>query len=299
MPAKYFQCPSGERIPISDCLNSCCRSQRCMFLPTLRAISKSVADRKIEGFTVTTLLSGTLEQYLKRTNNYSIDPMTRLYSIQGSAAHLIHQGEAQGNMFSEERLFDENFSGAIDLYGAILDENTSTLGDLKVTSSYKIMRCRGRYAVSIPSPDNEVYKSGAKKGQVKTVKIWRNDGVKHCLDYALQLNSYRLLLQQADYPVERMVVELLCRDYGLQIASSRGIDQPVYLLDIKPISDRWLRLYLETKAKRLRDALDDNVLPQPCNARERWHDRKCTSYCEVSSFCPYAQSLKKTTAEVA
>lgn len=295
MGATHFICPSGEKIPISDCLRNCSRGQRCLFLPTLSAISKSVADRKIEGFTVTELLSGTLEQYLKRTTNYSVDPMAHLYAIQGSAAHLLHQGEAQGNMLSEERLYDKNFSGAIDLYGAILDKNSSVLGDLKVSSSYKIMRCRGRYTVSIPSPDNEVYKTGPKRGQIKTVKIWRDDGVKHCLDYALQLNSYRLLLQQAGYPVERMVVQLLCRDYGLQIASSRGIDQPVYLLDINPISERWLRLYLETKAKRLRDALDNDVLPTPCNARERWHDRKCTGYCEVSSFCPYAQSLKKTT----
>ena len=298
MPAKYFQCADGGVTQIAECLKSCRMKQRCLFLPTLSAISKSVADRKIEGFTITELLSGTLEQYLKRTTNYSVDPMAHLYAIQGSAAHLLHQGEAQG-MLSEERLYDKNFSGAIDLYGAILDENSAVLGDLKISSSYKIMRCRGRYAVSIPSPDNEVYKSGPKRGQVKTVKVWRDDGVKHCLEYGLQLNSYRLLLQQAGYPVERMVVELLCRDYGLQIASSRGIDQPVYLLDIKPISDRWLRLYLETKAKRLRDALDNNVLPQPCNARERWHDRKCTGYCEVSSFCPHAQSLKKTTGEVA
>lgn len=299
MPATQFVCPSGERIAISDCLKNCPRSQRCLFLPTLSAIAKSVAERKIENFTVTELLSGTLEQYLKKTNNYSIDPMAHLYTIQGSAAHLLHQGEAQGNMLSEERFYDKNFSGAIDLYGGILDENTATLGDLKVTSSYKIMRCRGRYSVSIPSPNNEVYKSGPKKNQVKTTKVWRDDGVKHCLDYSLQLNSYRLLLQQASYPVERMVVQLLCRDYGLQIAYTRGIDQPVYLLEINPISEHWLRLYLETKAKRLREALDNNVLPPPCNARERWHDRKCTGYCEVSSFCPYAQSLKKTTAEVA
>lgn len=222
MPATHFLCPSGERIPISDCLNSCCRSQRCLFLTTLRTISKSVADRKIEGFTVTELLSGTLEQYLKRTTNYCIDPMTQLYSIQGSAAHLLHQGEAQGIMLTEERLYAQNFSGQIDNYGAIIDESPTTLGDLKVTSSYKIMRCRGRYAVSIPAPDNEVYKTGAKKGQVKTVKVWRDDGVKHCLDYALQLNSYRVLLQQAGYPVEKMVVELLCRDYGLQIACKIG-----------------------------------------------------------------------------
>ena len=73
MPAKKFICPSGKTIPILKCLNRCQQNERCMFLPTLRAISKSV-DRGIQEPTVTELIAGVRETYLKKTADYAIDP---------------------------------------------------------------------------------------------------------------------------------------------------------------------------------------------------------------------------------
>ena len=52
MPAKYFQCPDEGFMEIKDCLKECRIKQRCLFLPTLRAIAESL-DRNIDGFTVT------------------------------------------------------------------------------------------------------------------------------------------------------------------------------------------------------------------------------------------------------
>ena len=91
MTATAFICPHGEKVPITKCLNSCVRKQRCMFLPTLRAIAQSL-DRKLKEPTVTELLCGIRETYLKKTTDYAIDPMQQLYAIHGSAVHTINEG---------------------------------------------------------------------------------------------------------------------------------------------------------------------------------------------------------------
>ena len=65
MGATSFICPNGSKTKINVCLNQCQSGQRCMFLPTLRAVAESL-DRKIEEPTVTELLCGTRETYLKR-----------------------------------------------------------------------------------------------------------------------------------------------------------------------------------------------------------------------------------------
>ena len=78
MPATKFICPSGERVRIVECLRSCPNKQRCMFLPTLRAVAKSL-DRNIAEPTVTELISGVRETYLKKTSAYAVEPSSVLY----------------------------------------------------------------------------------------------------------------------------------------------------------------------------------------------------------------------------
>ncbi len=289
MGAKYFQCADGGVAKITECLNNCRMKQRCLFLPTLRTIAESL-DRHIEGVTVTELISGTCEIYLKKTKDYIVDPMKRLYAVQGTAAHVMHQDKAGGNMLGEERIYGTHCSGQIDLYGAILDEDTATLGDYKVTSSYKLMRALGKYKVDVPT--GEFYKSGARKGQEKTVKEWRDGGVRHILSWALQMNAYRMLLEKQGMPVRRMIIQAFCRDQGLMTAKTRSIEQPAYFIEINRISDRWLERYIEGKAKKLKEALEDHKMPSHCTARANWHGRKCLEYCEVASFCPYGINLK-------
>lgn len=121
MPATKFICPNGQRIRIADCLNNCPKGQRCMFLPTLRAVANSL-DRKISEPTVTELIAGVRETYLKKTSEYAVEPSSVLYALQGQAIHTINERNTQGNILSEERLKDEVTSGQFDLYGKILDE---------------------------------------------------------------------------------------------------------------------------------------------------------------------------------
>ena len=159
------------------------------------------------------------------------------------------------------------------------------------------MKALGYYKVDVPT--GEVYKTGLKKGKSKTRKEWRTDGVGHVLEWAIQLNYYRILLEQAGFKVKDMVIQALCRDYSLRMASERNITRPLYLIKINRISDHWIKLYMSEKAKRLQKAVKENHLPARCSARERWHDRKCQSYCDVAEFCPYGRLMKRSADRAA
>ena len=295
MPATKFICPDGKRIDIADCLRSCPNQQRCMFLPTLRAVAKSL-DRQIFEPTVTELIAGTRETFLKKTTDYAVDPASILYALQGQAIHSINEQHTQGNILSEERLKDEITSGQFDLFGKILDSDDGVLGDLKVTSSFKLMKALGIYKVKVDT--GEVYKSGLKKGQPKFKTELRYDGVRDLLDWSIQLNYYRLLLERAGFKISRMYIQAICRDASLRIAAERGIDKPVYIIPINKISDHWLTRYFQHKAKLLREAMTTKTLPPICSFRERWGNRKCLAYCAARENCPYAQRLQSQNKEV-
>ena len=295
MPATKFICPNGQRIRIADCLCSCPNQQRCMFLPTLRAVANSL-DRKISEPTVTELIAGVRETYLKKTSTYAVDPASILYALQGQAIHSINEQQTQGAILSEERLKDDITSGQFDLFGKILDGDDGVLGDLKITSSFKLMKALGIYKVKVDT--GEVYKSGLKKGQPKFRTELRYDGVRDLLDWSIQLNYYRLLLERAGFKISRMYIQAICRDASLRIAAERGIDKPVYIIAINKISDHWLTRYFQHKAKLLREAIASKTLPPVCSFRERWGNRKCLNYCATRENCPYAQRLQSQNKEV-
>ena len=96
-----------------------------MFLPTLRAVAAAL-DRKLPKATVTELLCGTRETYLKQTTEYAVNPQQQLYALHGTAVHTINEAHTEGNMLSEERLADEITSGQFDLYGQIADYDDAT-----------------------------------------------------------------------------------------------------------------------------------------------------------------------------
>ena len=290
MPATKFYCPNGQQIKISECLAHCSYGSRCMFLPTLRAIAQS-ANRGIDEPTVTELMSGTRETYLKRTIDYAIAPEASLYALHGQGVHGLHENAVDDGILSEIRLKDSTTSGKFDMYGSLLDEDNGCLGDLKVTSSYKLMRALGYYKKSVPT--GEEYKTGAKKGQPKYRQELFTDGVKFVMDWAVQINYYRMLLEAHGYKVNSMYVQAMCRDGSLRIASERGIDRNIYLIPINKISDRWLRRYFNHKARLLKDAMSTGQIPAVCSVRERWHDRKCSGYCDVAEHCSYGASLKQ------
>lgn len=290
MPATKFICPTGQEVPIEKCLKSCVMEERCMFLPTLRAVANSL-DRGLEEATVTELLAGTRETYLKKTTDYAVDPQSVLYALHGQAVHTINENFTSGEILSEIRLNDKITSGKFDLYGKIIGNEDGVLGDLKVTSSYKLAKALGIYKVDVPT--GEVYKSGAKKGQPKTRKEFRYNGVRHVWDWAVQLNYYRILLEKAGFEVKHMYIQALCRDNSLRTASERGINKTIYIIPIYRISDHWLMRYFNKKASRLNYYFDRKKLPPPCSLKENWNGRKCVDYCTVKEHCPQAKALKE------
>ena len=295
MPATKFICPNGQRIRITECLRSCPNQQRCMFLPTLRAVADSL-NRNIAEPTVTELIAGIRETYLKKTSAYAVAPASILYALQGQAIHSINEQQTYGAILSEERLKDDVTSGQFDLFGKILDTDDGVLGDLKVTSSFKLMKALGIYKVKVDT--GEIYKSGLKKGQSKFKTELRYDGVRDLLDWSIQLNYYRLLLERAGFKISRMYIQAICGDASLRIAVERGIDKPVYIIPINKISDHWLNRYFQHKAKLLREAIASKTLPPVCSFRERWGNRKCLGYCAARENCPYAQRLQSQNKEV-
>lgn len=300
MTATQFICPNQDRILISQCLSTCPHCIRCMAKPTLETLAKSVADRKLgRKYSVTELISGTREQYLKKTTDYAISPQDHVFAMHGSAVHSICERSSSGNVITELRLANDIYTGQIDSYGDVLGNGRKTLLDYKVTSSYKAMLALGYYREDVPTGD--VYKSGLKKGQPKMKKVWRTDGVKKLYEWAVQVNAYRLLLEEHNFPVDDMYIQVYVRDYSLRMASERNITQPMYLLHINRISDQWLYRYFSAKKALLDAALKSNTVPGFCSSRESWNGRKCAEYCDVYHECRqfYETGLPDTSSKVA
>ncbi len=286
MPLKWFKCRDGKQIEASQCLKKCRIADklpggRCLTVRTLRFI----ADERVWNGTPSTtqLIKGTREAFLEITENYALDPQSAIFRIIGSRGHAVLDKYVGDNELGEERIKDEISSGQFDFY-----EN-GQLSDTKTSGSYKVMRAKGIYQVEVPT--GEIYKSGAKKGQPKTRKEFREGGRKDRLDWAIQLNDYRMKLESLGFPVTSMVIEVLCRDGGTYIAESRGIFTNGELIQINRISDQWVRRYMNKKYQRLMTALETGKLPPRCSYRETWNRKKCEKYCTVSDKCYEIENL--------
>ena len=291
MGATQFICPNKERISIGECLNSCPNAIRCMGKPTLEAVANSVQDRKLGNkYSVTELIAGTREVYLKKTTDYAVDPQDQIFAMHGTAVHSICEKHSSSFILTEVRLSNDLYTGQIDAYGDLLGNGKKVLMDYKVTSSFKAAMALGYYKVD--EPTGEYYKTGVKKGLEKTRKVLKTDGVKHTLEWAIQVNAYRMLLEEHNFSVEEMYIQMYVRDYSLRIAAERNVEKPIYLLKVNRISDIWLKRYFELKRKRLEEAMLSGELPNFCSKRESWNGRKCENYCNVFEACREAYEAR-------
>lgn len=279
---KYFKCPDGQEVEIKDCLTRCRMTERCLSLPTLRMIAE---QREFTGKpSVTQLLKGTMEAYLHiKHDDLIMVPQEQLFRILGTKSHLALE-EYTENELSEERLHSEIASGAFDLY----DAESKTLYDYKTWGSYKVAKALGIEMVDVET--GEIYKTGAKKGKPKTRKEAKLTGVIDNKDTELQLNYYRILLEEAGFEVKKMLVEAIVRDGGTYIAFGRGITENGYLIPIRRLNDGEVIKYFTMKAEQLKHALEYDVA-EPCTAEERWEDRKCQKYCDVAKHCNHGKQF--------
>lgn len=281
MPARWFTCPDSNRIEITQCLEGGCRlswclpAGRCLSVRTLRLIAE---QREWTGKPSTTqLLKGTRESYLEITTDFAINPQDAIFRIIGTKSHGALDAYTGDNELGEERLEDEYSTGQFDFY------DNGVLLDTKTSGSYKVMKALGYHQVEVET--GEYYRTGAKKGLPKTRKEWREGGRKDRLDWAIQLNDYRIKLEAAGFPVQQMVIECLIRDGNTYIAQQRGIDFNGTLIPINRISDHWIRRYMRMKYDALMKALETGEMPPPCRKRETWNGRKCEKYCNVQEAC--------------
>lgn len=256
MPAVGFICPDKGRVLFEECfercrLNSILPAGRCKALPFLRKASK---QRKWTGNpSVTELLRGAREMWLKITKSYYVNPDDKTFLMLGTGVHAVLEKLASGDHLSEERLFDNICSGQFDFY----DGESQTLYDYKTWGSYKIK--------DLNDP--------AKRASL--------------LETSIQLSYYRDILKghlPEGYDIKQIAVQVIARDSGTWISLSRGIMEKSPLIILHGVSPHWVQRYLKRKRELLFKALEDNYAPR-CRKTETWHGRKCNGYCEVAEIC--------------
>ena len=115
MPLKYYQCPTGERILAEECLTKCQQLEgRCASLPYLHHI---ISHQRIwSGVPSTTqCLNGTRLEYLKITEDYTLDPDDHAYAVLGTRHHERLQAVADKLGMTAEMKLSGEVSGILDL----------------------------------------------------------------------------------------------------------------------------------------------------------------------------------------
>lgn len=286
IPYSQYICPDNNLCKIEDCLRTCRLSGRfpagrCLSHRTLYAISE---QREWTGIpSATQLLSGTREEYLKITKEYSINPQSSIFALFGTGCHaFLEQYLENDKMVVEERLKDPTgtYSGAFDCY----DGKRNILYDVKTYGSFKTAKAMGLHKRKEPVMGSDGVQLKYKNGR-KMFKTYYDIKHKSVFDVSVQLNAYRIMVENQGYTVDTLLVEIFTRDAGTFSAKDRGIETNAQLLKLNKISDRWIQRFMLTKAKRLKEALEHNTLPPACSHRETWGGRKCQDFCAVWQFC--------------
>ena len=289
---KYFVCPDNQRIEKTACLTEggCRMGNRCASRVYLKL---AASDRPWTGRPSTTMLiAGTLQQYLKLTNDYAIRPDSRAFMIVGTKGHAAL--EAQGDEYS---MLEERFDGEdVDITGIAdimeSENGRNILIDTKVSGSFKIAKALGFYVVD--EDTGEVFKSGKKKGQPKTRKILRRDDSKRDIrDWQLQTSKYAIEFEKKGYKIDEIRIQAITRDGNTYMARSRGVFRNVYFFKVDRIPDAEVLAYFERKRIALLTALKQCYWNDICTAEENWDGLKCQNYCEVAEFCKYGKFLRK------
>lgn len=321
MSIRCFICPDGGKITPADCLKEggCRMGERCATRPYLILCSTErpqlfrctkcrheerlpasnkqfaqfcpICKERMEYVPSTTqLIAGTKQAFLRLTTDYDISPDSRAFMIQGTKTHA--NLEAVDDEFSllEEKFSDENNTGISDVITT--EDGLSTLSDYKNTGSFKVQKALGFYIDE--EPTGEIYKSGKRKGESRTRKVIKRDESKRdILDWALQLNDYRIKAEhKLKIKIQRLKIQAIVRDGNTHIARSRGIFRNIYYFDVPIMPDEEVKTFFEQKRKLLLAALKAGEWEQICDARECWDGIKCARYCEVAESCPYGKFLK-------
>lgn len=136
--------------------------------------------------------------------------------------------------------------------------------------------------------------------------IYRNRPGSRMEEWAQQLNMYRLFLEEHGYPVDKLYINLIMRDYSKSKArQDRDYPEPVETIELPVLGLDVVDDLVESKVAGLEkyDATPDDKIP-PCTPRERWqqHDtwavRKVTNKTASKVEFSYADAKRWLDAEV-
>lgn len=248
---------------------------------------------------VTDLLRGLRESYLEYTTPYARDVDDLAYSIMGKRTHANIEGED-----GEVPIAGYGIQGTTDIV-ELAGTRKLRLVDTKNQGSYAVAKALGLYQEDeyIRDENNNpvMYKSGQKKGQYKTRKVTKRDPEK--VDWGtiqMQLNIYRVianemladrirnfgpLLKWRGCTVGELKVFFIVRDGGTAAAFSRGVYQRTYYVNVPLLPDEKVWDFIQTRGSKLKHAIENREIPEPCSPEEAWHGKKCSTYCAVAKAC--------------
>ena len=282
---KGFICPDGKKVEIQDCLSKCRLGEHCLTLPTLRLISQ---EREWKGVASTTqLLNGTMMEYLKLTTPYWIDPDSRAFMLSGTQHHKALEIVAKElGLPSEIALnIDRDIFDLIEV-----EDGKIVLTDYKLWGSFRVVKALGIIEIGKrPDPNGAVYRTTGKWGKKGSPKMISEFGINpdkiENIEAELQLNRYRIMLEELGIKVNKMQLQVTVRDGGLFISQQRGVFRNIYNIPIPFLDNTMVKDYFKRKESCLQDALLYGW-DEPCSEQESWGGRRCKEFCDVAIYCP-------------
>jgi len=227
-------------------------------------------------------------EFLKLTQPYAADPDKRAFMLAGTKHH------EQLEVIAKELGLPSEVPLSIDrdIFDLLEpDEDGYTLTDYKLWGSYRVAKALGIVQVGKqPDPSGERYKSSGKWGKAgdpKMVPVFQQSvSEADNWESELQLNRYRIMLEELGLKVNTMQLQVTVRDGGLVVAHGRGIDRNTYKITIRRLDDNQVGEYFNRKQEALKLALAQGKWDIPCDDRESWEGARCKGYCEVARNCP-------------
>ena len=276
MPIKNFRCPDGVTIGVEDCLSKCRMEIRCASPPTLLSIVKGDRDRAWDGIPhVTELMGGTMEAYLKHTVGYTTSPDAHAPLLLGTAHHAM----------LEEMAIEMGNPAEVSLQLIERPQTTAT--------KVRIMQGSPDYLDQVEDSPS-IYDLWDYKayGMYLADKVLGNKTLPDRKDLEMQLNAYRVMLEDMGINIGRMWVQVTIKSDSWMIKRSIPSGRAIHVIEIDHLDDDYIREYYGIKSKLLRIAHDTGKMPSVCSPEERWFDpkrgdAKCKNFCDVAEFCPH------------
>ncbi len=248
---------------------------------------------------VTQLLLGTREAFLRIVTDYGVEPDGAAYRVLGTLGHAVLAESALDP--AEIQLVEGDETGTAD----VLERHGDGwwLTDYKVWGSFKVMQALGA-AVEKRQVEELGKPVFFKNGNPKTRNVVVLDPSRADPgEVVMQLNRYASKVEaEKRLRVDRLMLCMIVRDGGTQSARARGIDKHVYYVEVPRLERAQVDGAFEERGHALLQALQAHrelvesgwpaekalteAMPPICSDKENWGGKKCLDgYCPVAAAC--------------